>query len=86
MNDKELLDYFKGLSIRDILQLARKSIMLTTENGELENKISNINKIKEICESEVVSFATDIFSNEVERKIAHEKAKFAYDILTLIKD
>ena len=47
MNDNELLDYFKGLSIRDILQLARKSIVLTTENRELVHKIENI---EEYCQ------------------------------------
>ena len=52
----------------------------------LDNKIKNIDRIKGICESELVSFATDIMSNEVERRIAHEKAKLAYEILTLLKD
>lgn len=47
MNDNELLDYFKGLSIRDILQLARKSIVLTTENRELEDKIAKYANINE---------------------------------------
>ena len=47
MNDNELLDYFKGLSIRDILQLARKSIVLTTENRDLEDKIAKYANIKE---------------------------------------
>lgn len=47
MNDNELLDYFKGLSIREVLKLARKSIVLTTENRELEDKIENI---EEYCQ------------------------------------
>ena len=47
MNDNELLDYFKGLSIREILQLARKSIVLTTENRELEDKIAKYANINE---------------------------------------
>lgn len=54
MNDNELLDYFKGLSIREILQLARKSIVLTTENRELEdNKIA---KYANINEQDTVDF------------------------------
>ena len=47
MNDNELLDYFASLSIRDILQLARKANMLTTENRELVHKIENI---EEYCQ------------------------------------
>ena len=47
MNENELLDYFKGLSIREILQLARKSIVLTTENRELEDKIAKYANINE---------------------------------------
>lgn len=40
------LDYFKGLSIKEILCLARKSIQITTENSKLEEKLD---KISEYC-------------------------------------
>ena len=35
-------DYFKGLNINQILELAKKSIRLTAENRELENKLEDI--------------------------------------------
>lgn len=38
-------DYFKGLTYEQIAELAKKSIRLTTENRELEEKINNISKI-----------------------------------------
>lgn len=47
MNEDELLDYFKGLSIREVLLLAKKSIMLTIENRELEYKITKYANINE---------------------------------------
>ena len=62
MNDNELLDYFKGLSIRDILQLARKSIVLTTENRELEDKIA---KYANINEQDTADYA--ILFNKMEK-------------------
>lgn len=47
MDENKLLDYFKDLSIREVLLLAKKSIMLTIENRELEDKIE---KIEEYCQ------------------------------------
>lgn len=35
-------NYFKGLNINQILELAKKSIRLTAENRELENKLEDI--------------------------------------------
>ena len=35
-------DYFKGLNVNQILELAKKSIRLTAENRELENKLEDI--------------------------------------------
>lgn len=36
------LDYFNGLSIREILELARKSIRITAENRKMEDKLEEI--------------------------------------------
>lgn len=47
MDENELLDYFKDLSIREVLLLAKKSIMLTIENRELEDKITKYANINE---------------------------------------
>ena len=35
-------NYFKGLNVNQILELAKKSIRLTAENRELENKLEDI--------------------------------------------
>lgn len=35
-------EYFKGLDTKQIAELAKKSIRLTTENRKLENKLSDI--------------------------------------------
>lgn len=35
-------EYFKGLDTKQIVELAKKSIRLTTENRKLENKLSDI--------------------------------------------
>lgn len=48
MNDTELLNYFKDLSIKDILNLARKSMLLTTENSLLESKLEKIKETLDI--------------------------------------
>ena len=37
--------YFKGLTIEQIIELAKKSIRITTYNRELEKKIEDIRKI-----------------------------------------
>ncbi len=41
---QELLqdNYFKGLNVNQILELAKKSIRLTAENREIENKLEDI--------------------------------------------
>lgn len=36
------LDYFNGLGIKEILELARKSIQLTAENREIDTKLWKI--------------------------------------------
>ena len=53
---KDILNdpYFKGLSIEQIIELAKKSIRLTTYNRELENRIElfdeKITGLIESCE------------------------------------
>lgn len=42
--------YFNGLTYEQIAELAKKSIRLTTENRELEDKINKISEILEIEE------------------------------------
>lgn len=37
-------EYFKGLDTKQIAELAKKSIRLTTENRKLEDTINNIEK------------------------------------------
>ena len=37
-------DYFKGLNVNQILELAKKSIRLTTENRELEECMEELKK------------------------------------------
>lgn len=37
-------DYFKGLNVNQILELAKKSIRLTTENRELEKENTELKK------------------------------------------
>ena len=39
------LDYFKDLSIKEILCLARKSIQITAENRKLEDKLGRIEEL-----------------------------------------
>ena len=41
-NLKEINRYIKGLDTKQIAELAKKSIRLTTENRKLENKLSDI--------------------------------------------
>lgn len=55
-------------------------------NKELKANITDITQIKEICKDELLSFATDIYSNDVERQKALGRAVFVYEILTLLKD
>lgn len=55
-------------------------------NKELKANITDITQIKEICKDELLSFATDIYSNDVERQNALGRADFAYEILTLLKN
>lgn len=39
---------------------------IARENKELKANIADITQIKEICKEELISFATDIYSNDVE--------------------
>jgi len=41
----ELINYFKGLEIKQVLELARKSIRLETENRKLGLKLSKLEDI-----------------------------------------
>ena len=47
-NQIENDSYFKGLSIEQIIELAKKSIRLTTYNRELEKKIENVRGFCEV--------------------------------------
>ena len=53
-------DYFKGLNVNQILELAKKSIRLTAENRELENKLEEADAKTENLIEKCYGVITDI--------------------------
>lgn len=74
-------DYFKGLSYKQIAELAKKSIRITAINSELENRLEKLKELYFISESksEELDFSAfkqwfdEVFSYEIYKLIKEEK-------------
>lgn len=79
-------EYFKGLDIKQIAGLAKKSIRLTTENRKLEAVLDEIEgKIEEINGSEILTFP-DLSLQENARAIMRQCNEGYRQILDIIAD
>ena len=61
-------DYFKGLTLEQILELAKKSIRLTDDNCKMRHKLENIREIlieKDLCVNKDCDSCCNKYSNKI---------------------
>ena len=61
-------DYFKGLTLEQILELAKKSIRLTDDNCKIRHKLEDIREIlieKDLCANKDCDSCCNKYSNKI---------------------